>query len=241
MMEKQRLRYHFNLKEYQLCKFMREAFRTSRYLVVRCLQLCESRLDNVLWRLGCAPTMAAARYLIRGKHVQFRKGTQIDRGEAGWKTQSAAHVMCGIGDQIRIQPREASKAHVKKMLAEDGDVQIPEHLDWDPENLVCTYLNVCDPSDFGIEVEEKFIFMWYAGQGSFHQRSLRRTHVRYHPGTTKIIDKRHNGGAIPKTPENIINMKIGKGLRLKGITRPPCLWNRSKPLNNPYEVFKGKY
>jgi len=235
--EKQRLRFHFNIKEYQLIKIMKKGFQT-RYPVVRAMQILESRIDNTLWRVGLAPTMAGARYLINGKHVQWRPA-YLTGQEDKWRTMISGNYELGIGDQVRIKDREGSRKFAKANLELD-DVKIPEHLDFDKENMVVTYNNICDPSDFGIRVEEKFIFMWYSGQGTKFQKALRRKHIRFFPGTNKVIRKFHNGGRPTPTPENKLNMKKGQGLNPTGRRRPPCLWGRSKPLNNPYEVNRFK-
>merc|ERR1712086_3430 len=108
-------------------------------------------------------------------------------------------------------------------------VMIPDHLKWDTETLEGEYLDICDANDLGIDVEEKYIVMWYSGQ-----RGLKRKHTRYFEGTDKVITKRYNGGRTRPTPENILNIKRGIGLNCRGRARPPCLWGRRKPLNSPY-------
>merc|ERR1719413_171203 len=111
--------------------------------------------------------MAAGKNFLGSQNGQYRKNTPKYAGkEDGWRTMIGPHVMLGIGDQIRVRPdTEWSHKKARKTLEEEGNVPIPDHLDFDKENLVVTYNNVCDPSDFGISIEEKFVFMWYAGQG----------------------------------------------------------------------------
>merc|ERR1719343_1725858 len=118
-MEKQRLRFHFNIKEYQLCRFVRQAFK-SRYPIVTLMQILESRVDNVLWRVGLVPTMAAGKNFLGSQNVQYRKNTPKYAGkEDGWRTMIGPHVMLGIGDQIRVRPdTEWSHKKARKTLEE---------------------------------------------------------------------------------------------------------------------------
>lgn len=218
-------------------RFYRQAFKSPNQ-VVTFMQILESRLDNIIWRLGCAPTMAAARYIINGMHVQYRRATRVHMGEEGWRTQPCVNTMMSIGDQIRIRPRESSIKAARRFLEEEGNIPIPDHLDWDPENLVCTYTGVCDANDFGIDVEEHMIKMWYTGSGGWIQKAVRRKHIRYQPGTNKVIHKKYNGGRPRATPENLYNMAKGLGIRRKWKGVSPCVWGRIKPLNNPYEVTR---
>lgn len=68
--EKQKLRYHYVLKERQLRRFIRNAKQgQSSHWVNKLISLLESRLDNVIFRLGFAPSIPAARQLITHGHV----------------------------------------------------------------------------------------------------------------------------------------------------------------------------
>lgn len=68
--EKQKLRYHYVLKERQLRRFIRDAKQgQSSHWVNKLISLLERRLDNVIFRLGFAPSIPAARQLINHGHV----------------------------------------------------------------------------------------------------------------------------------------------------------------------------
>ena len=68
--EKQKLRYHYVLKERQLRRFIRNAKTgKSSHWVNKLISLLERRLDNVIFRLGFAPSIPAARQLITHGHV----------------------------------------------------------------------------------------------------------------------------------------------------------------------------
>lgn len=68
--EKQKLRCHYVLKERQLRRFIRNAKQgQSSHWVNKLISLLERRLDNVIFRLGFAPSIPAARQLINHGHV----------------------------------------------------------------------------------------------------------------------------------------------------------------------------
>jgi small subunit ribosomal protein S4 len=235
--EKQRLKFNYNINERTMTRLFRLAVQ-QKHPVVALIQMLESRTDNILWRIGAAASMAEGRDRVKFGNVQYRRAGDLDKGEEAWRTTGQIQMM-KPGDQIRIQSRanpKMAKTRAEQRLEEEGNVQIPDHLDFDRENLMVTYRGLCDPSDFGIMVEEKFIFQWYAGQGTKNQKSVRRTHYRYFRGTDRVIPKQRVG-RIRDTPENRINMKFGIGLRMRGRHRPPGLWGRKMPLNNAYEGF----
>ncbi|WP_439536620.1 30S ribosomal protein S4 [Methyloversatilis sp.] len=69
LMEKQKLRYNYGLNETQLRGVFREAERSKLPTGEKLVELLERRIDNIVFRGGLAPTIPAARQLVRHKHV----------------------------------------------------------------------------------------------------------------------------------------------------------------------------
>ncbi len=69
LMEKQKAKYTYGLLEKQFRNLFEEASRRQGVTGTNMLQLLETRLDNVVYRLGLAPTRRAARQLVSHKHV----------------------------------------------------------------------------------------------------------------------------------------------------------------------------
>ena len=68
--EKQKSLYHYGLREQQMRRFVKMAKKgDSKNWVERLFQLLESRLDNIVFRLGFAPSIAAARQMVSHKNV----------------------------------------------------------------------------------------------------------------------------------------------------------------------------
>lgn len=233
LLEKQRLRYHYNVKEKQMQVYMRRAWKRGVPSAVENLQQqMESRLDNTVWRLALAPTMAAARRFVRQGHMQLITGQTQEE----WRTVNIPSIRLKIGDKIRVSPREGSKNLVQlyKEQNKEYNVEVPHHLRWDKDNMEGEYMDLCAVDQFGVDVDPKYIQLWYSGQGGRCRKALRRRHIRLFEGTGIPIKKRHRGGRIRPTPENLINIKRGIGLNKRGRHRPPCLWGRRHPVNNPY-------
>lgn len=232
LIEKQRVRYHYNVKDRQLEGYMRRAFKKgNEWPVDVLLQQLESRLDAFVWRVGLAPTMAGARHFVREGHMQYMTGSMTD-----WTTCNVPSLRLKIGDKLRVRDKKSSQNYGKLNQDDEGPVPVPDHIKWDREKMEGEYLDVCDWQDFGLWVGERYICLWYSGY-----QGLRRRHLRYFEGTTRVIKKRYRGGRIRPTPENILNIKRGIGLNKRGRARPPCLWGRRRPLNNPYEVSNRPY
>nr|YP_009478264.1 ribosomal protein s4 [Prototheca stagnorum]BBD20171.1 ribosomal protein s4 [Prototheca stagnorum] len=73
--EKQRAKYHYRLKDYQLCTFSRKCCKTKKVKSFALDKLLNSRLDVVLFYLGISPTMKAARQLINHRHISINGKT----------------------------------------------------------------------------------------------------------------------------------------------------------------------
>lgn len=239
LIERQRIRFHYNVKEAQLQKYMRMAYRSGdTWPVDHLQQLLESRLDNIVWRLGLARTMAAARQYVKQGHLQWQNGTSMVADDL-WRTVNVPSMRLKIGDKIRVSQRTKSSVKVANANLEtewEGkEAQPSSNIQWDSSTLTGTYTSVCPCDEFGMNVDDHYIISWYSGQQGHKTGSLRRRHIRLFEGTRKVIKKCYNGGKIRPTPENILNLKRGIGLNKRGRHRPPCLWGRRYPLNNAYK------
>jgi len=75
--EKQKLRFHYNISEKQLARYIQKAFKGKGNSGLTLLELLEQRLDNAIFRAGFAPSMAAARQIVRHGHIAVN-GKRID-------------------------------------------------------------------------------------------------------------------------------------------------------------------
>merc|ERR1712107_862735 len=157
--------------------------------------------------------MAAARWFVRAGHMQYRRDYKEEEGgkRSKWRTIIAPAMRLRLGDHIRVKRRKSSLGLVAKILEEDGPVVRPSHIQWDPDKSKGQYLDTCDVNELGLAVDESMILKLYTGT-----RGLRKKHFRYFEGSNKLIPVAYRGGRIRETPENMINMKRGKGLHKQG-------------------------
>jgi len=140
---------------------LRAAYRTGiEYPVDNFLQQLESRLDNFVWRVGLAPTMAGARHFVKEGHIQWKNGTTMNR----FRTVNVPSMLLKIGDEVRVNRKnKASQNYGRLNLESEPTVAIPAHITWDKEEMTGSYNDICDRFDFGLNVEERFITCYYSG------------------------------------------------------------------------------
>jgi small subunit ribosomal protein S4 len=108
LIEKQKLRFNYGITESQLISYYKEAKRRTGSTGNVLLELLEARLDCIVFRLGFAPTIPAARQLINHGHLLINK-----------KLVNIPSFLCQPGDLISI--KENSKA--KKLISTYFEIQ----------------------------------------------------------------------------------------------------------------------
>ncbi len=125
MLEKQKVRVTYGLPERQFRNYVRKALEAhSAKPTDRLHELLELRLDNVIWRLGLAPTRRAARQMVAHGHVQV----------AGKKTRVPSYAL-SVGDRISV--REGSKGHGTLVGFSERFMErpLPSWLSWNPQTM----------------------------------------------------------------------------------------------------------
>lgn len=122
MEEKQKVRYNYGLGEKQLRRFIKAAKKGSNVNWVEALfGLLERRLDNVIFRLGFAPSTRAARQLCSHGHV-FVNGEKVDIGSAVLKPGDKVTLSEAMYEnQVFMRAKQAPRLEIPMFLAvEDG-------------------------------------------------------------------------------------------------------------------------
>jgi small subunit ribosomal protein S4 len=139
LMEKQKAKFTYGILEKQFSNLFKEALRRKGVTGENLLQMCEMRLDNVVFRLGIAPTRRAARQLVTHNHITVN-GEKINIPSYALK----------VGDLISIRERSKSleiitnsisshqsqmewlefniETKVGKVLVAPERIQIPENI-----------------------------------------------------------------------------------------------------------------
>ncbi len=103
--EKQRLRRMYGMLESQFRRFFERAVRQDGVTGENLLQLLEMRLDNIVFRLGFAPSRRAARQFVRHGHVKLngRKATMPG-------------TVCKAGDTVSVREKAGSREFVSQWM-----------------------------------------------------------------------------------------------------------------------------
>lgn len=147
--EKQKLRFNYGINERQLIKYVREARRRNGSTGEILLQILETRLDNIVFRLGFAPTIAAARQLISHGHIAVNS-----------KRINIPSYLCKINDSISV--KESSRNFIKKSLETFSSSSIPSHLEVNTEALNGKVKNIASRDNIGVQINELLVVEYYS-------------------------------------------------------------------------------
>jgi small subunit ribosomal protein S4 len=149
--EKQKLRFNYGLSEKQLMNYLRQAKKIKGSTGSILLQLLEMRLDNIVFRLGMAPTISAARQLVSHKHITINK-TSV----------SIPSYQCQPGDILAVKDSSTSKQLVNKNLELPTLLNIPQNLDFDKKALTANILGIIDREWIALKLNELFVIEYYS-------------------------------------------------------------------------------
>ncbi len=150
--EKQKARRVYGVLERQFRRYFREALRRPGLTGSNLLAILESRLDNVVYRLGWADSRAQARQMVQHGHVVVN----------GRRTNIPSYIL-RPGDTISI--REGSRRHTyfKELPAYmDDRPPAPEWLSVDRQALSGTVLRVPERRDIDLPLQEQLIVEYYS-------------------------------------------------------------------------------
>lgn len=116
--EKQKVRFMFGLTEKTMQRYFFMATRSKENTAHVFAQLLESRLDNVVYRLGFAPTRAAARQLITHKHITVND-----------QRVNIPSYRLKVGDVITFSQEKSMKIPYIEASLEKKDAIIPEWIE----------------------------------------------------------------------------------------------------------------
>lgn len=147
--EKQKAKYTYGILERQFAKTFVAAQRKHGVTGENLLQLVEARLDNVVYRLGIAPTRRGAKQLVAHRHITVN-GNVINISSYSLKP----------GDKVGV--RERSKAlEVITASVGKGNSEYP-WLEWNFETLTGTFVSYPERSAIPENIKEQLIVELYS-------------------------------------------------------------------------------
>ncbi len=147
--EKQKLRYHFNVMEKQLRRYVDKARASKGNSGEILIQLLERRLDNVIRRLGWARTIWAARQIVAHGHILVN----------GIKTDVASFQL-KVGDEITIKP--GIEKLVRENMESMAGHEVPGWLSFDPSTLTAKVNAIPTSDQVPFDVNMNLIIEFYS-------------------------------------------------------------------------------
>ena len=148
--EKQKAKYTYGVLERQFANYFKKAQRKSGVTGIILLQMLESRLDNVVYRMGLAPTRAAARQLVGHKHITLN-GRVVNIPSCNVRP----------GDIISVRERSKSLEVITEAL-EGNKVSRYSWLEWDNTSKTGKFLNIPQREDIPENLKEQLIVELYS-------------------------------------------------------------------------------
>ena len=148
--EKQKAKYTYGVLEKQFRNLFEKAATAKGITGEVLLQLLESRLDNIVYRLGIAPTRAAARQLVSHKHITVN-GEVVNIPSYSVKP----------GQIVGVRERSKSLEVIANSLAGFNHGKYP-WLEWDDNTKVGKLLHVPERADIPENIKEHLIVELYS-------------------------------------------------------------------------------
>ena len=146
--EKQRIRIMYGLNERQFANLFAKASKMDGMAGVNFLVLLESRLDNLVYRMGFAKTRKAARQLVNHGHIEV-DGKKLDIPSAENKP----------GQVIAVRENARNFAVINESL--EGCISTPAFVEVDKENKKGTYLRTPERNELNQEINESLVVEYY--------------------------------------------------------------------------------
>jgi small subunit ribosomal protein S4 len=148
--EKQKAKYTYGVLEKQFSNLFKKAQSKKGITGEILLQLLEARLDNVVYRLGMAPTRAAARQLVSHKHI-IVDGKVVNIPSYSLKQ----------GQVVAVRERDKSMLVINESLNGFNHSKYP-WLEWNEANMAGTYLHTPERADIPENIKEQLIVELYS-------------------------------------------------------------------------------
>ncbi len=148
--EKQKAKYTYGVLERQFSKLFDKAYRSKDITGEVLLQLLESRLDNVVYRLGIAPTRNAARQLVSHRHITVNG-----------KVVNIPSSLLKAGDIIGVREKSKSLEVIVNSLETARGPKMP-WLEWDDALMTGKFMNRPKREEIPENIKEQLIVELYS-------------------------------------------------------------------------------
>ncbi len=149
--EKQKMKRMYGVMEKQFRKYFAVAERRKGNTGEQLIQLLESRLDNVVYRMGFGSTRAEARQLVSHRAI-----------ELNGHTADIPSMLVKAGDIVAIREKAKAQARIRESMDLASGNGIPQWVDVDTTKLTGTFKQVPDRADVARDINESMVVELYS-------------------------------------------------------------------------------
>ena len=149
LMEKQKAKYTYGILERQFRNLFKKATAATGITGEVLLQLCESRLDNVVYRMGISPSRSGARQLVSHRHITVN-GKLVNIPSYSLKA----------GDVVAVREKSKSLEAIERSLSNSSHVY--EWITWNNDTKEGTYVSIPARIQIPENINEQFIVELYS-------------------------------------------------------------------------------
>ncbi|MBT8259087.1 MAG: 30S ribosomal protein S4 [Bacteroidia bacterium] len=149
LMEKQKAKYTYGILERQFRNMFKKATSSQGITGEVLLQLCESRLDNVVFRMGIAPSRRGARQLVSHRHITVN-GSVVNIPSYQLKA----------GDVVGVREKSKTVQAIQDSIS--ASTHVYEWITWNNETMEGTYVSLPARIQIPENINEQFIVELYS-------------------------------------------------------------------------------
>lgn len=149
--EKQKLKRMYGVLEKQFRKYFAEAERVRGNTGETLIQLLESRLDNVVYRMGFGSTRAEARQLVAHGAI-----------EVNGRASDIPSMIIKAGDVVSVREKSKKQSRIKEAVELATDIGLPQWVEVDTTKLSGVFKQLPDRSDVARDVNESMVVELYS-------------------------------------------------------------------------------
>lgn len=150
LLEKQRLRAYYGVLEKQFCRYVEKAFKSKELPGEALIQMLESRLDNMVYRMGFAPSIRAARQMVNHGHFLVN----------GKKVNIPSYQL-SIGDEVVLREKSRN-TQIFKETFENNSLNVLPYIHKDIESFKAIFSRKPLREEIPIVINDNLIVEFYS-------------------------------------------------------------------------------
>ncbi|CUP95371.1 30S ribosomal protein S4 [Clostridium baratii] len=150
LLEKQRLRAYYGVLEKQFCRYVEKAFKSKELPGEALIQMLESRLDNMVYRMGFAPSIRAARQMVNHGHFLVN----------GKKVNIPSYQL-SVGDEVVLREKSRN-TNIFKETFENNSLNVLPYIHKDIESFKAIFSRKPLREEIPIVINDNLIVEFYS-------------------------------------------------------------------------------